>query len=171
MRLVSAACTASIVFALSVPAYAGPTDTALPTFSDGKPALHVYTAVGVIKNNGFETVCVCSNLGGEIANIALEVFDKTGAPITSVGADEGVALSVAVGATTTFATGATAAVTEDVQLVGLPNIANGSARIVASIRDVSCTAWILDEVHSVADPSVTTSPPPAGFNLPLVYVP
>ena len=32
-------------------AHAGPADSPLPTFSDGKAAVAVYTAVGVIKNN------------------------------------------------------------------------------------------------------------------------
>ncbi len=41
---------------------AGPSDTPLPTFSDASAALHVYTAVGVVKNNDLETVFICTNL-------------------------------------------------------------------------------------------------------------
>src|SRR5438093_13635818 len=41
-------CLLAGVLASISPAYAGPTDTPLPTFSDGKSAVAVYTAVGVI---------------------------------------------------------------------------------------------------------------------------
>src|SRR6185436_14290213 len=42
-------------------ATAGPADTPLPNFSDGKPAVAVYYAFGVIKNNNLETDFVCTN--------------------------------------------------------------------------------------------------------------
>jgi hypothetical protein len=143
----------------------------LAVFSDGKPALHVYTAVGVIKNNNLETVFVCANLGTVPVNIGLEVFDKTGAPTNAIVADEGVSLGVAVGATTTISTGATALLTEDAVIGALPVIGNGSARVVASTKDVSCTAWLIDETHTILDPATSTLPPPTGLNLPLTFVP
>jgi hypothetical protein len=164
--------TASLFFlSLATAAHSGPTDTALPAFSDGKSALHVYTAVGVVKNNRLETVFVCSNFGDSAVNIGLEIFDKTGVPVSSIPADEGVSLDVPVGATTTIATGATALLTEDVVLMALPTIANGSARIVASAKSVSCTAWLLDDIHEIVDPAVSTLPPPTGLSLPLISVP
>ena len=167
----AAACSSVLILALAPLAFAGPTDTPLSMFSDGKPALHVYTAVGVIKNNNLETIFVCSNLGTATVNIGLEVFDKTGLPTNSIPADEGVSLDVAIGATTTIATGATAVLTEDAIITTLPVIGNGSARVVASAKDVSCTAWLIDEVHAVIDPATSTLPPPTGLNLPLIFVP
>jgi hypothetical protein len=56
-------------------------------------------------------------------------------------------------------------------MMGLPTIGNGSARIVASAKDVSCTAWLLDDIHEIVDPAVSTLPPPTGLNLPLISVP
>ena len=64
---------------------AGPNNTALTAFSSGGPqALHLYTAVGVIKNNNIETVFICTNLGPGSAHIGVEVFDKTGSPGNSI---------------------------------------------------------------------------------------
>src|SRR2546428_822400 len=61
------------------PAAAGPGDTPLPTFADGKPAQAVYVALGVIKNNNLETDVVCTSLDGSPVDIGFQVFDETGA--------------------------------------------------------------------------------------------
>src|SRR3989442_15931536 len=51
-----------LLLGLGRPAAAGPGDTPLPTFADGKPAQAVYTEFGVIKSNKLETDFVCNNL-------------------------------------------------------------------------------------------------------------
>ena len=56
---------------------AGPGDTPLPTFADGKPAQAVYVALGVIKNNNLETDVVCTSLDGSPVDIGFQVFDET----------------------------------------------------------------------------------------------
>ena len=67
-------------------AQAGPGDTPLPTFADGKPAQAVYVALGVIKNNNLETDVVCTSLEGSPVDIGFQVFDETGALRNNVAA-------------------------------------------------------------------------------------
>src|SRR5262249_19202203 len=66
------------VLAVGRSGVAGPTDTPLPTFSDGKAAVAVYTAFGVIKHSNLETDFMCTNTGTAAVDIGLEVFDETG---------------------------------------------------------------------------------------------
>src|SRR2546422_1993049 len=68
------------------PGAAGPGDTPLPTFADGKPAQAVYVALGVIKNNNLETDVVCTSLDGSPVDIGFQVFDETGALRNNVAA-------------------------------------------------------------------------------------
>lgn len=152
-------------------ASAGVSDSPLPMFSDGKAGLHVYSAVGYVKNNNLETVITCTNLSTEAVNIGVEVFDRNGAPANSVGAGNGEMLDIPVGATVTVASGATELFTEDVVIMLPPNINNGSGRIVATSKSVSCNAWLVDELHRIEDPAVSSDPPPAAVTLPLSYVP
>ncbi len=72
----------------SSPAAAGPTDTPLPTFADGKPAVAVYDAYGVIKNNNLETDFICTNIDSVAVDIGVEVFDETGALRNSPAAND-----------------------------------------------------------------------------------
>ena len=152
-------------------AQAGPNDTPLPFFSNGGPqAVHVYTATAVIKNNGIESVFICTNLGPGSIKIGVEVFDKTGSLGNNIAAGNGEALNVAEGATVTVATATTAVLTEDVVITGLSNLKNGSGRIVASTTNISCAAMLVDQLHVIEDPAQSSDPPPAIVNLPLIRV-
>src|SRR5213594_3166385 len=157
-----AVCLLAGVLTSISPAYAGPTDTPLPTFSDGKPAVAVYTAVGVIKNNNLETDFVCTNLDAVAVDIGLEVFDETGALRNSVAAGSGAFLNVGVGKTVTVATAGTAELHEDQTLAlntagnGLPNLRNGSGRVVATSKNIACTAGVADKLHTIQDPAVSS---------------
>ena len=151
---------------------AGPSNTPLPTFSDASPALHVYTVVGVVKNNNLETVFICTNLDTVAVHIGVEVFDKDGVLANSVNAGNGAILNVPVGATRTFGTSGTVLLTDDSQITGLPNLRNGSGRVVATSKTISCSALLVDEVHAIVDPLLcSTCPPPAVAHLPLIRVP
>lgn len=161
----------AMAFGYASSTQAGPADTPLPSFSTGGPVFHVYTAVGVIKNNNLETAVICTNLSSGAANIGLEVFDKTGALQNTIGLPNGEATGVAVGGTVTFATSGIAVLAEDVSISGLPSLRNGSGRVVASTKDISCTAMIADEVHIVENPLVSSDPPPTVVNLPLIRLP
>lgn len=152
-------------------AVAGPSDTALPTFSGGGAAVHAYTAVGVIKNNDVETVFMCTNVDTGPINIGVEVFDAAGVLANSVNAGNGAILAVAVGSTVSFGTSGTPLLTEDTTITALPNLKNGSGRVVASTKNVACTAIVLDELHAVIDPAFSNSPPPTAVSLPLIRVP
>src|SRR2546425_11410877 len=75
-----------LLLGLGRPAAAGPGDTPLPTFADGKPAQAVYVALGVIKNNTLETDFVCTSLDPAPVDIGFQVFDETGALRNNVAA-------------------------------------------------------------------------------------
>ena len=128
------------VLASISPAYAGPTDTPLPTFSDGKPAVAVYTAVGVIKGSNLETDFVCTNVDAVAVDIGLEVFDETGALRNSVHAGS-----------------------------GTNNLRNGSGRVVASGAPLGCIALAVDHLHTIEDPAVcATCQPPRLTTVPVL---
>ncbi|MFQ5515457.1 MAG: myxococcus cysteine-rich repeat containing protein [Myxococcota bacterium] len=166
-----AASLLALSFAYVGPAHAGPNDTPLPTFSNGATALHVYTAVGVIKNNNVETVFICTNTGSGPVHIGVEVFDKDGGLGNTIAAGNGEILNVPVGATVTFATSGTALISHNERLTALPSLRNGSGRILASSKGITCIAMVLDELHEVFDPMFTISPPPPVINLPLIRRP
>jgi len=161
------------------PAHAGPADSPLPTFSDGKAAVAVYTAVGVIKNNNLETAFVCTNVDSAPRDIGVELFDETGALRNSVHAGNGAFIDVAPGQTKTVDTSASALLHED-QIITLDltvgnmlnNLRNGSGRVVATSKNVSCMAILVDKFHSICDPAAPcNNPPPTVANLPLTRVP
>ncbi|HYV57556.1 MAG TPA: hypothetical protein VE911_08425 [Candidatus Nitrosopolaris sp.] len=104
--------TALVLRPLSLvrPAAGGPGHTALPTFARGQPAQALYTALGVIKSNNLEIDVVGSSL------------EATAAP----------------GRTVTSGTAGTAVLHQDATKVfntagsGIPDLRNGSGRVVAS---------------------------------------
>ncbi len=171
-RVLAGISVLALALSYGMGAQAGPTDSPLPTFSDGKSALHVYTAVGVIKNNDLETVFICTNLDTVAVNIGVEVFDKDGVLANSIALGNGAVLNAAVGATRTIATSGTVLLSDDHQITLLPNLRNGSGRVVATSKSISCTAMLVDEVHAIVDPLLCpTCPPPAVVHLPLIRVP
>ena len=179
-RNVTCATVALLVGALAHPAHAGPADTPLPTFSDGKAAVKVYTAVGVIKNNDLETAFFCTNLDSAAQDVGVEVFDETGARRNAINAgNNGAILNVGPGQTRTITTGHTAELHEDASItldlgVGntTDNLRNGSGRGVATSKSVSCTAVLVDRLHKICDPAAPCNlPPPTVASLPLLPAP
>ncbi|MFQ5515456.1 MAG: hypothetical protein ACE5FG_13615 [Myxococcota bacterium] len=171
LRSVAGASVLALGLSFAPGAQAGPTNTPLPTFSNGGSAVHVYTAIGVVKNNNIETLFICTNVDSVPVNIGIEVFDAAGTLANSIASGNGQILNVGVGATVTIGTSGTAIFTEDTTIVGLPNLRNGSGRVVATTKNVSCTAMLVDELHAVVDPAFSQSPPPTIVHLPLVRVP
>ena len=139
----------------------GMLDTPLPTFSDGKAAQRVGLVPTVVKNNNLETVFICTNLDSVPIHIGVEVFDKTGALGNSIAAGNGELLNVGVGATVTIGTSGTALLTEDETITTLPNLRNGSGRIVATSPRVACIAMLVDERHEIEDPALSSDSPPS----------
>jgi len=158
-------------------AYAGPTDTPLPTFSDNKAAVAVYTAAGVIKNNNLETDFVCTNVDSVPVDIGVEVFDETGALRNAVNAGSGAFLNVGPGKTVTVGTAGTAAFHEDQTITlngagsGANLLRNGSGRVVGTSKNLLCTAFVLDKLHAIADPALSSVPPPPFAAIPLSKIP
>jgi len=172
------------LLARAVVASAGVADTPLPNFSPssvagcaaGCPSLAVYYAAGAIKNNGLETDFICTNTTTALQNIALEVFDETGALRNAI-VTIGQFLNVAAGATITVATGGTNVLHEDQTLTlntagnTLQQLRNGSARIVSTSKSISCTALLVDKFHIIQDPALGTQAAPTMANLPLIKLP
>ncbi len=129
------------------PAHAGIGGTSLPTFSDGKPSIEVATVTGVIKRLRLESHFACTSIDTAPVDIGVQVFDAFGVLLNDVGSDVGVILGIAPGQTVTVGTSATAAYLESTT-IPLPEIAQGSARILASSQAVRCRAWILDQALS-----------------------
>ncbi len=171
-RVLAGISVLALALSYGMGAQAGPADSPLPTFSDGKAALHLYTAVGVIKKNDLETVFICTNLDTVAVNIGVEVFDRDGVLRNSIAAGNGEVLNVVPGATRTIVTSGTVLLTDDKRITGLPGLRNGSGRVVATSKSISCTAMLVDEVHAIVDPLLCpTCPPPAVVHLPLIRVP
>ncbi len=78
---------------------------------------------------------------------------------------------MAVGRTVTIVTSWTALLTDDEKISVGQNLRNGSGRVVATSKNISCTALLLDEVHAIVDPNTSLEPPPTVVNLPLIRVP
>ena len=52
------------------------------------------------------------------------------------------------------------------------NLRNGSGRVVATSKNISCTAMLVDKLHLICDPAAPcNNPPPTVANLPLIPVP
>ncbi len=149
------------------PASAGVGDTPLPTFADGKGAIVVYTASGVIKNNNLGTAFICTNVDAVPVDIGVEVFDETGVLRNAVAAGDGAMLNVPPGATVTVATDRMAVLTHNQILAlnaagtGANDLRNGAGRVVATGDRVGCVALVVDPLHTIQDPALcpTCQPP------------
>jgi cysteine-rich repeat protein len=151
--------------------FGGMMDTPLPTFSDGKAAQLVGLIPTVVKNNDVETDIICTNLGTVAVNIGLEVFDNTGALANQIAlppTGNGEILNVPVGSTVTIGTGGTALLTENQVISGLPNLRNGSGRIVATAKNIACIAMLVDQLHEIVNPLINNEiKPPALVRVPV----
>lgn len=158
-------------------AHAGVIDTPLPTFSDGKPSVRVYNAVGVIKGNNLQTDFICTNIDSVTVDVGVELFDETGALRNSIPANNGSFVNVTPGVTVTVGTGATVEFHEDKVITfntsgnGADELINGSARVVGTSKNIACTAIIADKLHTIVDPAVSSVPPPSFTSIPLIRVP
>jgi hypothetical protein len=182
LTMTSAARTLARVFLLAILsvsplALAGVIDTPLPTFSDGKPSVRVYHAVGVIKGNNLQTDFICTNIDSVTVDIGVELFDETGALRNSIAANDGSFVNVTPGVTVTVGTGSTVEFHEDKFITfnsagnAADELKNGSARVIGTSKNIACTAIIADKVHTIVDPAVSSVPPPPFTNLPLIAVP
>jgi len=54
---------------------------------------------------------------------------------------------------------------------GTNSLSNGSGRVVATAKSITCTAMVADKLHAIADPTISSVPPPPFTSLPLTPVP
>jgi hypothetical protein len=174
MRLLTAILGLAAALGLVVPAGAGITDTPLPTFSNGHAAQAVALVPGVIKSDAIETDVICTNLAPAAVDVGFEVFDVAGVRANRVSTGNGAMLAVAPGRTVTIGTGGTAVLHEDTTITleaPVTQIANGSARVVATDTRLACNAFTVDSLHTVQSPNkCSTCKPPTLANLGLSYL-
>jgi hypothetical protein len=148
--IISFALVTTLTLAMPLHAAAGLVDSPAPNL-DGQPARVLYYVPGVTKNNGIETVFICTSLDGGAGTITVgvEVFDpNSGSALNNVGAGDG-AESIPAGGTVTIATGTTLGFHEDEAMMGLPpNVKGGSARILSTSKRLACEAFLVEEVGS-----------------------
>jgi len=144
----------------------------------------VFDETGALRNNVGAAATMC-NTGSRVAQ-ACTVDNSVDTVNGCPGAvcpgccvpGSGAMLAVAPGRTVTIGTAGTAELHEDATMVfntagnGLPNLRNGSGRIVATSPNVFCTALLADKLHTICDPAAPCSlPPPTIVNVPLIRIP
>ena len=129
----------------AVPLGAGaqPSGVALPVFSNGHQATHAAYFPGLIKRGNAETDIFCTSAATGNVDIGVEIFRPDGTIANDVVAGNGALLDVAPATTVTFGTTGTAALLET-QVITLPGIAQGLARVVSNSDRVLCSGVVLD---------------------------
>ena len=159
---------------------AGPLNTALVPFTDGKTGRNVWLVPGVVKHNNMSTDIRCTSLESPGINIdiGVEVFDHDGTQLNAIDGSiapagspcpTGAILGVPAGNTVTIGLTGTAQLHEDCKIT-VGTVEQGSARIVSTSTKISCDAFALDDKHAVADPATqcSTCPPPTITSLKVI---
>jgi hypothetical protein len=149
---------AGAIALLAAPAIvsAGVIDSPVPDLA-GDPARVAYYVNGVTKNNGLETVFMCTSLDSSGSyEVGVEIFSELGGPPSNnAGGGDGVQ-TVAAGGSVTIGTGNTVGFHEDEVILSVPaNIRGGSARIISTSRRLMCNALVVEELGS---PPATLAP-------------
>ena len=148
--------------------------------------IQVFDETGALRNDVTAAGTLCN--GGTRAGLACTVDSSLDTVNGCPGATcpgccvlgSGAMLAVAPGRTVTIGTAGTAELHEDATLAmntagnGLPNLRNGSGRVVATSLNVFCTAMLVDKLHTICNPAAAipcTLPPPTIVTIPLVRIP
>lgn len=138
--------------ALTGPAVAGVVDSPIPApFTQ-----HVFTVPGVIRNGSSGTFFSCTNLDLVNVTIGVEVFSALGGAAVNDAA--ATSLSVQPGGTRIFGTITPVGYSIDSNLAA-GSLSKGSARILATSKKITCTAWVAD---------VANDPPTSSFQLTII---
>lgn len=116
---------------------------ALPTFPGGRQATHAALFPGLIKRGRMETEIFCTSLADEAVDIGVEVFASSGSALNNVSSGNGAVTRVAASATVTIGTSGTASYLES-NVIVLPAVSQGLARVVTTSGRVWCSAMVLD---------------------------
>ena len=153
-RRISGATSRTVAFALALMlawaprSFGGVADSPLPALTSGGGSVHVFTVPGVMKVGNLETEFSCTSLTTTPIKFGVEIFPPAGgAPLNDVSFATGNgAATLAPGATWTITTGTTMGLHEDSSISGLgTSVKNGSARIVAELKAITCTAFVADK--------------------------
>ena len=127
------------MLALSIrPALAGIADSPLPVLEAGKITLHLYSVPGVIDANGLGTFFSCTSTATSPITVGVELFSVFGAVFNNAATSS---LSLIPGETRIFATSTAVGISVDSSLGG---VGKGSARILATSKNLVCTAFVAD---------------------------
>ena len=126
----------------------------LPTFSNGHRATHAILFPGIVKKARMQSNVFCTSLAAEAVDIGVEMLSVDGTVLNDVGAGNGAVVAVQPGATITFGTTGTAASLET-QVISMPGVAQGVARVVTTSPDITCSAVIVDP--TVAPPTAMSA--------------
>jgi len=125
----------------AAPAFAGIVDSPLPELVAGETTYHLYSVPSVISSGGLGTYFGCTSLDTATMQVCVEVFGGAGgAPISNDCSST--SLSVAAGATVIFGTISPAGISISSSLGA--GISRGSARILATSKKLTCTAFLAD---------------------------
>jgi hypothetical protein len=146
-RLLATSCAISVIL-VSLPIDAGIGDKDLPPLNGQKTKL-LYTVSGVTDTGALATVFHCTSTerdGGKTIELGIEVFDLFGSRANDVTAGDGVT-SMPPGHTRTLSTHATVGFGNEAE-INTGTVAQGSARIIASSKNVLCSAMLVDAVNN-----------------------
>lgn len=125
-------------------AVAGIVDSPLPVLSVGQTTLHLYSVPGVMSLTGVETFFACTSTDAVPIQVGVEMFGSGGgAPFNDAAATS---LTVAPGATVIF--GTISAVGISVNSSVGPVGSKGSARILATSKNLICTVFAADPFNA-----------------------
>ena len=146
-RMLAAICAITVIL-VSLPSNAGIGDKDLPLLNGEKTKL-LYTVVGVLDTNDMATSFHCTSterVGGKTIRLGIEVFNTSGILSNDVTAGAGT-FPVAPGRTATLSTRDTSAFFED-NLLATGVIGQGSARIIATSKNMLCSAMLVDPINA-----------------------
>jgi hypothetical protein len=144
MRPSLAALAAVLAFA-ATPAVAGIADSPLPELLPGAKTVHLYSVPGVIAGvGGLGTVFACTSTATQPIQVGVEIFSSVGGAPTNDGT--ATSLNLNPGATALFGTALAAGFNITSNLAG-GGFSRGSARILATSKNVICTAFLADFIN------------------------
>jgi hypothetical protein len=142
---------AALVFA-TAPAFAGIADSPIPApFTN-----HIFSVPGVINAGGLSTYFACTSTSTSAIQVGIELFSAAGgAPLNSAAAT---AVTLSSRATVLIGTNASTGLLVD-QNLSAPAITKASARVLATSKSLTCTAFVADN---------TTAPPLVAWQLTII---
>jgi hypothetical protein len=152
-RLLAAICAITVIL-VSLPTDAGIGDKGLPLLNGQKTKL-LYTVVGVADAPSLATSFHCTSTeraGGKTIQLGVEVFSESGTLMNDVTVGFG-QVSVPPGETYTLSTRLTAAFNDDND-ISTGDVGQGSARIIATSKNVLCSVMLVDAINNAPNSMV-----------------